>query len=299
MSPHGKRALLIANPGARQGQWLLEPARKAFGDAGVHVDVVITESRGHGGRVAREQEGLYDFIFTLGGDGTAMEVVQALIGTGRSIGILAGGTGNLIARALHTPLDVRRAVPALLNGSTERIDLGILDDGRAFAITAGAGIDSDMIAAAPLSLRRRFGILTYFATAARATLMMKPFAVRATVDGKIIEREHCIGAAIVNMGSILDGMIELGPGISHRDGLLDLCLFSARNIIDATLLSGRMILKDFSDQRRMMFARGQRMSIETVPTRECQADGELIGPTPLGARVEPAAVPLLVARRDG
>jgi diacylglycerol kinase (ATP) len=297
LAPLGERALLIANPGARQGQWLLEPAREAFRAAGVHVDVVVTEGRGHGGRVARERAEAYDLIFTLGGDGTAMEVVQALMGTNRSVGILPGGTGNLIARAFGTPLDVRRAIPALLHGTVERIDLGIFDDGRAFAITAGTGIDADMIAATPLALRRRFGIFTYFVTAARATVRMKPFNVHATVDGRTIECENCIAAAIVNMGSILDGMFELGPGISHQDGQLDLCLFSAGNLIDAAILSGRMVFKDFSDTRSMTFARGQRITVDTTPARECQADGELIGQTPLNARVEPLAAPLLVPRR--
>lgn len=276
---------------------MLDPARKAFQDAGVHVDVVVTEARGHGARVARELAEEYDLIFTLGGDGTAMEVVNALMGSDRSVGILAGGTGNLLARVLQIPLDVRRAVPALLHGMRVRIDLGRLADGRAFAITAGTGVDAEMIAAAPLALRRRFGILTYFVTAARATLRMKPFSVRATIDGRTIEREDCIAAAIVNMGSILDGMFELGPGISHQDGQLDLCIFSAANLVDAAVLSGRMVVKDFSDTRHMLFARGQTIALETVPSRECQADGELIGPTPLVVRVEPMAAPLLVPRR--
>jgi YegS/Rv2252/BmrU family lipid kinase len=295
----GERALLIANPGARQGQWLLEPARDAFHKAGVQVDVVVTEARGHGARVARELVDDYDLIFTLGGDGTAMEVVHALMGTNRSVGILAGGTGNLIARVLQIPLDVRRAVPALLHGSVVRIDLGILGDGRSFAITAGTGVDAEMIAAAPLELRRRFGILTYFATASQSVLAMKPFDVRASVDGRIIEREQCMGAMIVNMGSVLDGMFELGPGISHQDGALDLCVFCARNVADAAILAGRIALKDFSEGRHMTFARGRSITLEAAPSRECQADGELIGPTPLVARVEPLAAPLLVPRRDG
>lgn len=295
----GERVLLIANPGARQGQWLLEPARDAFHNAGVHLDVVITEARGHGGRVARERAEEYDLIFTLGGDGTAMEVIQALMGTNRSVGILAGGTGNLLARVFQIPLDVRKAVPALLYGTRTRIDLGILGDGRAFAITAGTGVDSDMIEASPLEWRRRFGIFTYFATATKSMITMKPFALRAAVDGRIIERENCIAAAIVNMGSVLDGLFELGPNISHSDGLLDLCIYSAGNLAEAALVSGRMVFKDFSDERHMLFARGRRIALETVPQRECQADGELIGPTPIVAEVRPLAAPLLVPRRDG
>lgn len=276
---------------------MLEPARKAFVDAGVHVDVLVTEARGHGARVARERANDYDLIFTLGGDGTAMEVVQALMGTDRSVGILPGGTGNLIARVLHIPLDVRRAVPALLHGTRERIDLGVLADGRAFAIGAGTGVDSDMIAAAPLEWRRRFGILTYVATASTSILKMKPFNVRAEVDGQVIEREHCIAAMIANIGSILDGVFELGPGISHTDGQLDLCLFEAPNLVQAVMVAGRLAFKDFADTRHMTFARGTTITLDTIPPRECQADGELIGPGPLVARIAPLAAPLLVPRR--
>src|SRR5262249_8756083 len=117
--------------------------------------------------------------------------------------------------------------------------------------------------------------------------------------GRVIERENCIAAAIVNMGSILDGMFELGPNISDRDGMLDLCIYSASNLAEAALVSGKMVFKDFSDDRHMMFARGRRIALETFPSRECQADGELIGSTPIVATVSPMAAPLLVPRRDG
>src|SRR6185369_13359069 len=48
-----------------------------------------------------------------GGDGTAMEVAGALAFGPTPIGVLAGGTGNLVARALGIPMRVERAVPAL------------------------------------------------------------------------------------------------------------------------------------------------------------------------------------------
>ena len=292
----GKRVLLIANPGSRGGARLVDPAVEAFRQAGVSVDVIITQAAGHGGRAARESAEEYDLIFTLGGDGTAMEVVHALAGTNRSVGILPGGTGNLIARVLRIPIDVRRAVPALLNGTRIRIDLGVLGDGRPFAVAAGAGVDADMIAAAPLAMRRRFGALAYVATAAQSLWRMTPFAVRAAVDGKVIERDDCVCAMIVNMGSVFDGLLELGPGISHVDGQLDLCVFSARGLAEAAVVAGRLVMKDFGDDRHMTFARGRRLALATVPPRAVEADGEMIGDTPISAHVEPLAAPLLVPR---
>jgi diacylglycerol kinase (ATP) len=99
-----RRTLLIVNPAARRARVLRHEAEAAFQAAGASCDVVMTERPGHGAAVAGERCGSYDAVFTLGGDGTAMEVVGALAGGDVPVGVLPGGTGNLIARTLGTPL---------------------------------------------------------------------------------------------------------------------------------------------------------------------------------------------------
>ena len=84
--------------------------------AGVQCEVVFTERPGHAAEIVRQRADGYDAIFTLGGDGTAMEVAGALAGTPCPLGVLAGGTGNLLARAVGIPLDPKAAVPLLLRG---------------------------------------------------------------------------------------------------------------------------------------------------------------------------------------
>jgi diacylglycerol kinase (ATP) len=272
------------------------PALAAFRRAGVNVDLVTTTAPGHGGQIAQERAEAYDFVFALGGDGTAIEIVQALAGTNRSVGILPGGTGNLLARVLGVPSTIDRAVPALMAGTRSRVDLGMLSTGRAFIVGAGAGIDSAMIEGAPPVLRRKYGLLAYVASATRAIIWREPFAVRAAVDGRVVERDHCVAAMILNIGIVLDGMLHLGPGISHADGELDLCLLSVRRFTDAAEIARRMVMRDFRDDRYTTFVRGRRIALETAPVRRAQADGELIGETPLFAEVLPGVAPLLVPR---
>lgn len=290
------RALLLVNPAARSGRRLAPVAEQALRDAAFEPTVVVTQAPGQAGQFAAEHAAEYDTIFTLGGDGTAMEVIGALTGTNRSVGVLPGGTGNLLARSIGVPMDVRRAVPALLNGERRRIDLGVLGDGRRFAITAGTGVDAAMIAGAPAEARRRHGILAYVASATQAVLHPEPFTLRAAVDGVVIEREHCIAAMVVNVGILLDGLMSLGPGILPDDGGLDLCVFTARNFGDAAAVMGRLVAKDFRTDPRMTFARGRRIALDAIPARPVQADGELIGNTPIVATVAPGAAPLLVPR---
>jgi diacylglycerol kinase family enzyme len=118
-----RRAVLVVNPAAR-GAGRAEPrAVAAFAHAGVACEVRRTAHPGHAAELAAARDAV-DAVFVLGGDGTAMEVVGALAGTGVPIGIVPGGTGNLVARMLGVPLDPARAVAVLLAAEAALIDLG-------------------------------------------------------------------------------------------------------------------------------------------------------------------------------
>ena len=131
-------------------------------------------------------------MFTLGGDGTAIEVIGALAHVGPPVGILPGGTGNVVARTLGTPANIGRAVRALLDGDEARIDLGVLGTGERFAIGMGVGLDATMIANAPGPLKRRIGFAAYVIGALKAFVKLEKFTVRLTVDGEDA-RDACVG----------------------------------------------------------------------------------------------------------
>ena len=295
-----KRALLVANPASRLGKRRLPRAVAALQKAGVHCDVVFTERSGHAAEIVSERSAAYDAVFTLGGDGTAMEAAGALAGTMRPLGVLAGGTGNLLARAVGIPLDPKRAVPKLLGGEELHIDLGRIlgtDPVRHFAVAAGVGIDAAMVAETPSWLKRRLGVLAYTITATRAAvravLRREFFQVRLTVDGEVFE-SAAAAVMIANFGAVLSDRITFGPGIRYDDGVLDACLYSPRNLRDATRIMWRLLWRDFSSDAAMLYRSGRRIRIETEPRRMAQADGELLGMTPLEVEIAPRAVRLLV-----
>jgi diacylglycerol kinase (ATP) len=295
-----RRALLIANPAARRAARFRRVAAAAFARAGVQCDVLLTERPGHGAELARERWRGYDAVFALGGDGTVMEVASALVGTGVAVGALAGGTGNLLARAIGIPLDVAAAVPALLAGDRRRIDLGRLPDGRYFAVAAGVGIDARMVRDTPTWMKRRLGVIAYAITATRAALgavlRRDFFRVRLTVDGERFERPTAAAAMIANFGAILHDRITFGPGIQSDDGVLDACVYSPRSLRDAIRIMWRLLRKDFRSDDCILYRSGRQIRIETEPPHHVQADGELLGMTPLDVTVEPLAADFLVPR---
>lgn len=293
-----QRVLLIVNPASRRGARARANAASAFTAAGVDVDVRVTKASGHAAQIAAAESDNYDAVFSLGGDGTAMEVIAALAGTGKPVGVLAGGTGNVIARSLGIPVALRRSVPMLLNGRDALIDLGRMDDGRRFAIGIGVGIDAMMIADTPSIWKKRIGVLAYVLVGIRSVMRFEHFDVRLTVDGKVIGT-RASAVLIANFGTLLNDLITLGAGIEHDDGLLNACVFSPRNFRDFIRITWRMMRRNFSPDPCLQYLSGREFLLETTPPRQTQADGELFGFTPLRVTVEPRVARLLLPLLKG
>ena len=294
-----RRVLLIANPASRRGARLIGRVVRAMEAGGAHCDVALTERTGHAREIASACGRDYEIVFTLGGDGTAMEVAGALAHTGIPIGVLPGGTGNLLARALGVSRNVERAVHELLHGSVRNLDLGLVF-GHHFAVAAGVGIDAAMVAETPRWMKRRLGVLAYtiMATKAalRAVLFRRFFVVRVEVDGEVIER-RAAAVLFANFGAILEDRLAFGPDIAVDDGLLDCCIFSPSHLGDAIRIMWRVTRQDFRPDPALLYRKGTRFRLETVPALPLQADGELLGVTPVEITVDPLAAHLLVPRR--
>ena len=295
-----RRVLLIANPASRRGQGMVASAQRAFARRDVACDVVRTEYPGHAGVLAATLHGTYDAVFSLGGDGTAMEVAGSLAGTGTLVGALPGGTGNLLARALLIPLRIDKAVDKLLGGDERRIDLGRFADGRRFAVAAGVGIDVSMVQATPKWMKKMFGVTAYAVMGSLAAFRIlvgnRRIHANVTVDD-VTESREVTTILVANFGALLNERITLGPKIQSDDGVLDVCVFAPKSLFDAIGIMWRLLRRDFSAHPAMSYRSGSRIRIETTPPCEAQADGELIGMTPLDIVVEPLSVRLLVPAR--
>jgi len=119
-------ALIITNPAAaRTRAESVEVVERILRGAGWDVRVLATGGSGDARRLAEEavREGR-DVVGVFGGDGTTMQAAAALVGSPTALGVLPGGTGNLLAGNLRIPTDPRRAAQALVAGVRRPFDLG-------------------------------------------------------------------------------------------------------------------------------------------------------------------------------
>jgi diacylglycerol kinase family enzyme len=158
------RALLVVNPVATTTSHLTSDVLVTALHGELKLDVAVTQRRGHAHDLAREAavDGL-DLVVVQGGDGTVNEVVNGLLADGPhgqlpSLGIVPGGSTNVLVRSLGLPADPVEATGALLAALRQErrrtIGLGRADD-RWFTFCAGLGLDAEVVSA--VEERRREG----------------------------------------------------------------------------------------------------------------------------------------------
>jgi diacylglycerol kinase (ATP) len=230
------RAAIVYNPAKRGLEAVKRRVAVAEKQLGFEPSLWFETSARDGG-VGAARKALSktpDVIIAVGGDGTVRAVIEALRGAqGRleaniPVGIIARGTGNILARNLGLPVnDLRRLTRIAFAGAVEYIDVpSIFVEGpkgaatSVFMVMAGLGIDAEMAAFTNAKLKRSIGWLAYIGPILRATFRGKRSEVTVVLESGEHDRRRQHTAIIGNCG-VLQGGLQLMPRARLDDGLLD------------------------------------------------------------------------------
>jgi diacylglycerol kinase (ATP) len=300
VSAYASRSLVVVNPAAGQEDRLrlVRQIGGALAVRGAAFDLVETTGPGDAAVHARRAAELgYRSVLAVGGDGTVAEVITGLAGTQVPLAIVPQGTANQVAGNLRIPADVERAVEVAVSGIPVPMDVGVLGDGRYFALIAGAGWDAEVMAVATRQLKDRWGFGAYLYACLRKAISPPSAQFRITADG----REFEIRAAtvlIANVGQLFHELLpvdlRIAPRGSFSDGLLDICIFAPRNLPDVAAVLWKMARRSYWGDERMIYLQVESIRIEADPPVVTQVDGDPSGETPLEARVVPGGVRVMV-----
>jgi len=229
-------------------------------------------------------------LIVCGGDGSVAEAAHALAGTPTSLAVVPSGTANLLALNLGIPTDRDEAMRLALAGHPEPTDVARTNLG-AFIIAAGMGLDARIMRDADRALKNRFGHLAYF-IAGWQNLGRRNRRYTISVDRQILQRSAQT-VLIANMGRITAGL-ELVPGSSPDDGLLEVAVIRARTIREVLLVGLRAVLGQTRNDQLTEFHRGRNIVVEADRPQPVQLDGSDVGQSDrLEVKIEPGALLLV------
>ncbi|MGQ0793731.1 MAG: diacylglycerol/lipid kinase family protein [Deltaproteobacteria bacterium] len=212
--------LLILNPTAGRGragrvapriESLLAAERASF-------EIRLTSKQGEATGIARRaaREG-FPVIVAVGGDGTAHEVINGLVGEGSAFGMIPAGGGNDFPKAAAIPLELERAVKTLIEGKRRRVDLGFLE-GRYFINGLGIGLDG-AVAHRYRRIKRLRGKIGYIWGAIQEAFVFRGFEMEARTEAREFRCKALLAGA--SNGPSQGGDFKLAPDAKVDDGLLD------------------------------------------------------------------------------
>ncbi|GAB3051518.1 diacylglycerol kinase family protein [Intrasporangium mesophilum] len=258
-----------------------------------------------------------DIVCSLGGDGTVRNVARALIGTETPLGILAAGTGNLLARNLDLPVALDLAVTVALTGRNRRIDVGeivissgptdpapvqdeTLDEAEPFTthpflVMSGLGMDAEIMAGTNENLKNKVGWPAYMVSGLKH-LVSPEFRISVKVDDELEFRRRARMVVIGNVGRLLGGLV-LMPNARVDDAQLDAVIASPRGVVGWVPVATRVVTRSRKGHPTLDHKVCKEIRVRTDRPVPVQIDGDVIGEaTEITATVRPAALTVRVSQ---
>ncbi len=297
------RIALVVNPlaGRNRAGRELPTLTNALDEAGVEYEVRTTEHTRHATELARAAATAGSkTVVAVGGDGTVNEVVNGLMELEHkdrpALGVVAAGSGADFARSFDLPQHTNDGLRGVI-GDTRPVDVGRIEslsgDGpavRHFVNIANVGLAASTVERAE-RLPRRLGKARYIVAFWPALARYRPSRVVLTVDGTThAERAHNV---LVANGRFAGGGMHFSPHSNPSDGVFDIQMNVGPKRQSFTLIPriyrGRHLPND-----RIIQMSGATITIEPETAAPVEADGELIGTSPVRITVLPAALNLVV-----
>ena len=269
----------------------------ALRDLGLEVEAHELADGDDAGALARRAADHGQDVAVGGGDGTVSVVATALLDhPDATLGILALGSFNNIARGFAVPDTLDDALGVIADGRSGAVDCGWVvrdgGDGTPFFEAAGVGLDAIGFIAVELAERRGWW------RALRAVwrgLRLRRTPMRVTIDG----RAYRTGSPAV---TVSNGPYH-GPGFAvsaeadPTDGQLDVAVFHGMSRWEVLAHFGAVAGRRPRREPRVASYRAKRVIIEgTRRALPAHADGVSIGTTPVTLEVRPGALRLFRPR---
>ena len=301
-------ALLIYNPtsgGRRQRRFLeIEQAVRILKDAGITAEIAATTAAGAAQGIARQAvQQRRGMVIACGGDGTINEIINGLAGSAVPMALLPAGTANILAKELRIPWDIPHAARLIPSGVIRRVALGLATStngshsadmpsgGRYFLSVGGAVPDGAIVNEVNGELKKRAGVLAYWAEGIRQLVRYDFPEMRVRSDGQ----EHLASILVVGRTVNYGGPFKITTGANLFEDSFEFLTNSTRSRLRYMACLPALWLGKLRSMEGIAAWKHTEVICESAngAVVYAQVDGEPIGPLPLAFRIVPDALSLV------
>lgn len=267
-----KRILFIVNPisGRSSKNTVVGTIASHIDTSKYDVTIRFSSYAGHATEIAEAavKDG-FDVVVAVGGDGTVNEVARALVKTDTALGIIPCGSGNGLARHLHIPMNVRKAVEIINEGTIDTID-SLSVNGMPCFCTAGVGYDAQVSAEYAKETSR--GLATYVKKAVQGWLSYEPQEYIIETDTQVLKRKAVsITCANANQWG---NEFHVAPKASLKDGLMDVTIIHPIHLKHAVSMPAQILGYSFDKNPDVECLKLKRVNIKVKNDIPFHIDGE-------------------------
>lgn len=264
-------------------------AREYFDDVETKITQKAKDATNFAEEAARER---YESILVFGGDGTVNEVISGIAERDYipKLGIIPGGTGNLITKLLEINQDIDGAIEELDFNLTDKIDIGKAND-HYFGYIFSIGSLPEAIHNVEIEDKTKFGILAYAVNTMKSVMTDQVFNIKVET-----ENGNYLGEASHVLVLLTNYFADKKIFEENKDGYANILILKDASIFSKLSLIPDLLKGDLVENENIEYMKARTIKISSDIELESDVDGDKSDNLPvdikiLGQHIEVYSVP--------
>ena len=268
-----KKAMLIINP-TSGGEKALDYKEKLENKAKEYFEYIetkITEKAKDATAFAEEaSKENYEAVIVFGGDGTVNEVISGIAEKDYipKLGIIPGGTGNLITKLLEISQDIDEAIDQLDFNKTNSIDIGKANKSY-FGYIFSVGSLPEAIHNVEIEDKTKYGVLAYAINTIKSVIKDEVFNIKIETENGSYEGEASQVLVLLSNYYADKKIFE-----DNKDGYANILILKNASIISKLSLIPDLLKGDIVENDNIEYIKAKDITISSDTKLESDIDGD-------------------------
>ena len=258
------------------------------------VDVVYTKQQGDALEEAKNiKKGEYDFVVSVGGDGTLNDVVNG--GSETPLAVISVGTANDFAQYVKPPQTPEAFCRMIMEFKIRCIDVGKINE-RYFINRVSGGFGANVGDKVSQESKAVLGKLAYYMEGALDFSKKGMETIKVRFDSVQFRGEREVISFMVLNTCVGFGMYRGLPEKNPDDGTFDVMIVKKMDLGQVPGLGIQALTKKMVKHPKVRHFRTERIRIESAEDTDIMVDydGQVFGKLPVELSLIPKAIKLII-----